>query len=317
MIKKCICCAEYFNSALEINETIKNFYKRKYCFKCSPCRNKNILQKEKTIFFNGKIRSTIYNIDYNTLLKITTESSSLSVMLRKLKYQDIRISRKTLKNRLKEFNIDYEKILLNIKNNEFDKCNRDPNKYFIENDKKSRSSIRKTIIKNNIINYICEICKNGSIWNGKLLSLHLDHLNGINNDNRLENLRFLCPNCHSQTFNYTGKSIGLKHKKLLFQKINRDLFCECIKNNKMSDISKILDISHQDISFLIKYYNLDYIKKNKGIKRKRKFEVSKEELEKLIKEIPMTKIGKMFGVSDNAIKKRAKLLGVKNIEKSK
>ena len=39
-------------------------------------------------------------------------------------------------------------------------------------------------------------------WQGKSISLHLDHLNGISNDNRLENLRLLCPNCHSQTPTY-------------------------------------------------------------------------------------------------------------------
>jgi Zn-dependent peptidase ImmA (M78 family) len=48
--------------------------------------------------------------------------------------------------------------------------------------------------------------------------------------------------------------------------------------------------------------------KNKG--NKPRFEVSKEDLEKLLKEKPCTEIGKMFGVSDNAIKKRAKKLGI-------
>lgn len=43
---------------------------------------------------------------------------------------------------------------------------------------------------------------------GQSLSLQLDHINGINNDHRLENLRFLCPNCHSQTNTYAGKNKG-------------------------------------------------------------------------------------------------------------
>lgn len=52
--------------------------------------------------------------------------------------------------------------------------------------------------------YACSVCAIHE-WNGKSLKLHVDHLNGISNDNRLENLRFLCPNCHSQTTTYCRK----------------------------------------------------------------------------------------------------------------
>ena len=69
----------------------------------------------------------------------------------------------------------------------------------------TRASIRKIIIKENLIEYKCSEC-GIQTWNNKPLSLHLDHINGMSNDNILENLRFLCPNCHSQTETYTGRN---------------------------------------------------------------------------------------------------------------
>lgn len=53
--------------------------------------------------------------------------------------------------------------------------------------------------------YRCEECGIGNTWNGKPITLHIDHKNGDWSDNRQENLRFLCPNCHQQTPNYGNK----------------------------------------------------------------------------------------------------------------
>lgn len=67
------------------------------------------------------------------------------------------------------------------------------------------SKLKQRLINETSIAYKCAICGIDS-WLNQSLCLHLDHINGINNDNRIENLRFLCPNCHSQTSTYAGKN---------------------------------------------------------------------------------------------------------------
>ena len=69
----------------------------------------------------------------------------------------------------------------------------------------TRAGVIRVIIKDDLITYKCGECEI-SEWNNKKLALHLDHINGKNSDHRLDNLRFLCPNCHSQTETYTGKN---------------------------------------------------------------------------------------------------------------
>jgi 5-methylcytosine-specific restriction endonuclease McrA len=69
------------------------------------------------------------------------------------------------------------------------------------------SALKKRLIKAELLKYKCNRCSI-STWNNEELSLHLDHINGIKTDNSIENLRLLCPNCHSQTDTYCGRNIG-------------------------------------------------------------------------------------------------------------
>ena len=67
--------------------------------------------------------------------------------------------------------------------------------------------LRRAMIESGIP-FRCALCGIEAVWNGKPLMLTVDHINGRRNDNRRENLRFLCPNCHSQTPTF-GNSLGL------------------------------------------------------------------------------------------------------------
>lgn len=70
----------------------------------------------------------------------------------------------------------------------------------------SRSHLRVRLINENIIPYECTMCGIGPEWNGKPMPLVLDHINGVNNDHRLENLRFVCSNCDCQLPTYKSKN---------------------------------------------------------------------------------------------------------------
>lgn len=58
--------------------------------------------------------------------------------------------------------------------------------------------------------YTCVLCGQKATWNNQPLSLHVDHIDGNNTNNRPENLRTLCPNCHTQTETYCSKQRNKK-----------------------------------------------------------------------------------------------------------
>lgn len=66
------------------------------------------------------------------------------------------------------------------------------------------SNIRKRLVDEGVFVPECSSCKRKT-WLGGSIPLELDHINGINNDHRLENLRLLCPNCHALTPTYRNR----------------------------------------------------------------------------------------------------------------
>lgn len=77
---------------------------------------------------------------------------------------------------------------------------------FVENSTYARHHVKHRVITEKLIPYECEKCGITDEWQGEEIVLQLEHKNGKNNDNRLENLGFLCPNCHSQTKTYAARN---------------------------------------------------------------------------------------------------------------
>jgi len=133
------------------------------------------------------------------LLKAVEGSYSMAEVVRKLGLNKSKNTYSTLKKEIEFYNIKTH----------FRKRNRNTIPYenreiYCENSTYDRTTLRNRIIKENILKYQCYEC--GIVnWNDKKLSLQLDHINGIPNDHRIENLRFLCPNCHSQTKTWGNK----------------------------------------------------------------------------------------------------------------
>ena len=82
---------------------------------------------------------------------------------------------------------------------------RTPQDIFIENSTASQSTLRRHYKRGAYSEYKCAICGQLPVWNGKELVLTLDHINEKNNDHRLENLRWICPNCDRQLPTYGAK----------------------------------------------------------------------------------------------------------------
>lgn len=140
---------------------------------------------------------------------------------------------------------------------------------FVENSTTSRNVVKTRLIKEKLLEYKCKFCDNDGTWNGKKISLILDHINGVNNDNRLVNLRFLCPNCNATLDTHCKGAKGIEKQQL---------------KNEKKIINKLK--RKQDRLHLRKVNRPDY-----------------ETLIKEIDELGYCGTGRKYGVSDNTIRK--------------
>ena len=153
------------------------------------------------------MKSKVYLISDEDFTNLVLSKTTYSDMLRELGLSTKGgSSTDILKRRIKELNIDTSHIGRTI-NTVKGKAKYALEDILIENSHYANISRLKTrLINEEKLEYKCASCGNTGEWLNQPLSLQLDHINGVHNDHRLENLRFLCPNCHSVTETYAGKN---------------------------------------------------------------------------------------------------------------
>ena len=162
--------------------------------------------------------------------------------------------------------------------------------------------LKKRLIKEGLLEERCELCGMGNEWQGKFISLQLDHKDGDRCNNLIENLRILCPNCHSQTDSFAGKGkkkIDKKNLETIYVNKGRKKLGK--KYRKTICVNKCV------------FCNLDYEAKDKKQKycsynchKKSLRKIDRPSKEQLLIELSQSnyvQVGKKYGVSDNAIRK--------------
>lgn len=179
--------------------------------------------------------------------------------------------------------------------------------------------LKQKLFENGLKEKKCEKCKNVE-WNGEPIALELHHINGDRNDNRIENLQILCPNCHAQTKHYRGKNqIRYEKEKKFKSDIELKKLLEQEKEKRQIEKEKKKNIKKRNtVTRPIRYCKYC----GKELNSKQEFYCSAEcahnaiskrppvlELIDKIKEFGnnISAVGRYYGVSDGAIRKWKKL----------
>jgi hypothetical protein len=157
----------------------------------------------------------------------------------------------------------------------------------VEHSTFSRGHLKNRLYREGVKSPVCELCGQGELWRGERMSLILDHVNGVGDDHRLENLRIVCPNCAATLSTHCGRN-----------KPHDQVVLECLRCGS---------------AFVRRYRGHRYCSRACGTRSPRSRgtriaarKVQRPPYEQLVREISATSyvaVGRRYGVSDNAIRK--------------
>lgn len=215
------------------------------------------------------------NWSKDNIANIINESTSRKDVLFKLGIRCAGSNFKTLNKYINLYNIDISHFIKNYDRMKTIKIDgkKKLSDILVENSNFSRTHLKERLFEEKLLENICCLCGQDENWKGLKISLILDHENGIHNDNRLENLRIVCPNCNAGLDTFAGKNHRVEKKKYY-------CVCESLKTKKANACRKCNSISKQKVD-------------------RPKYELLIKEVE----EVGYSATGRKYGVSDNSIRK--------------
>ena len=251
-------------------------------------------------------------------IDIVKNSLSIAQVCKKLNIKPIGGNYRTIKNKIKKLNLDTshftgqawnkgKKYRLFSKSISLDNILKENSPY-------NSYRLKQRLLDAGLKKYICECCGNEK-WLDKPIKLELHHINGDCNDNRLENIQLLCPNCHAYTDNYRGKNIGKQIKKvnkeINFELLDSENIEELKENNKPKKTLEPKYCLCCGKELIGRYRRNKYCSQEcahiaNGSKRPSVFDLIND-----FKELKsFVQVGHKYGVTDNAVKKWCKLYNI-------
>jgi hypothetical protein len=211
------------------------------------------------------------NWSKENLTKIIMESKTQKEVILKLRIRNAGSNYKTLRKYIELYNISTDHFI-NCYDTMVNLNSKIPiENILVKNSTYSRTHLKKRLYDENILERVCCLCGQGEEWNGMKISLILDHINGVYNDNRIENLRIVCPNCNAGLDTFAGRNTNTKKN-----------ICSC-GNKKFRKSEKCNSCA--------------------GEERRKVERPSVDQLLKEVEEVGYSATGRKYGVSDNAIRK--------------
>jgi hypothetical protein len=160
----------------------------------------------------------------------------------------------------------------------------------VENSPYSRTDVKRRLLRDGIKEQRCELCGQNEVWRGKKMSMILDHINGVRDDHRLENLRMICPNCAATLDTHCGRKNSLERPKR-----------QCRR------CGETFEAQRPEQRYCSRACGSRYPRSREPRPETRK--VDRPPYEQLLAEIEATSylaVGRKYGVSDNAVRKWVK-----------